>query len=111
MFMQQLSNVLNSQEEEEIKNSTSTMPFTRHCFVLCCYEQVEDWSHQQMMVYHHHLRVHSSLRNNEWSAVYANVVKDSSDALISNRIEILFAWLNLDLGVEACLSPFYLGML
>ena len=64
-----------------------------------------------MMIYLHHLRVHSSLRDNEWSAVYANVVEDSSDALISNCIEILFAWLNLDSGVEACLGPFYLGML
>ena len=37
---------------------------------------------------------------------YANVVKASSDALISNSISkyfmILSAWLNLDLGIETC---------
>lgn len=39
---------------------------------------------------------------------YANVVKASSDALISNSVSkyfmILSAWLNLDLGVETCFS-------
>ena len=37
---------------------------------------------------------------------YANVVKASSDALISNSVSkyftILSAWLNLDLGIETC---------
>ena len=37
---------------------------------------------------------------------YANVVKASSNALISNSVSryflILFAWLNLDLGIETC---------
>ena len=39
---------------------------------------------------------------------YANVVKASSDALISNSVSkyfmILLAWLNLDLGIETCFS-------
>ena len=39
---------------------------------------------------------------------YANVVKASSDALISNSVSkyfmILSAWLNLDLGIETCFS-------
>ena len=39
---------------------------------------------------------------------YANVVKASSDALISNSVSkyfmILTAWLNLDLGIETCFS-------
>ena len=39
---------------------------------------------------------------------YANVVKVSSDALISNSVSkyfiILSAWLNLDLGIETCFS-------
>ena len=44
---------------------------------------------------------------------YANVVKASSDALISNYLSkyfmILFAWLNLDLGIESCFFS-YLDM-
>ena len=39
---------------------------------------------------------------------YANVVKASNDALISNSVSkyfmILTAWLNLDLGIETCFS-------